>query len=72
VELDRQQQLEIILNRINLCSDVVQDIHTNLEEPQTPDEKADLLIAVENLTKDVYKLLHTTKSLVWGEEPTEE
>jgi hypothetical protein len=72
VELDRNQQLEAVLEQINLCSVFIQEIHTNLEQPETPDEKADLLIAVESLTKDVYKLLHTTKGLVWGEEPTEE
>ncbi len=72
MELDRQQHLEAIINRINLCIDVIQDIHTNLEQPETPDEKADLLIAVENLARDIYLLRKTTQSLVWGEEPTEE
>jgi len=72
VELERKQHLEAVLDQITLCSEFVEEIHNHLEQPQTPDEKADLLIAVEHLTKDVYKLLHTTKSLVWGEEPTEE
>jgi hypothetical protein len=72
VELDRQQQLEIIIERINLCSDVVQTIRKELEEPKTPDEKADLLIAVEQLQLDVFRLVTITKDLVWGEEPTEE
>ena len=72
MELDRQQQLEIIIERINLCSDVVQTIRKELEEPKTPDEKADLLIAVEQLQLDVFRLVTITKDLVWGEEPTEE
>jgi hypothetical protein len=72
VELDRQQQLEITIERLNLCSDVVQTIRKELEEPKTPDEKADLLIAVEQLQLDVFRLVTITKDLVWGEEPTEE
>jgi hypothetical protein len=72
VELDRQQQLEITIERINLCSDVVQTIRKELEEPTTPDEKADLLIAVEQLHLDVFRLANITRNLVWGEEPTEE
>jgi hypothetical protein len=72
VELDRQQQLEITIERLNLCSDVVQTIRKELEEPKTPDEKADLLIAVEQLQMDVFRLVMITKDLVWGEEPTEE
>ena len=72
MELDRQQQLEITIERLNLCSDVVQTIRKELEEPKTPDEKADLLIAVEQLQMDVFRLVMITKDLVWGEEPTEE
>jgi hypothetical protein len=72
VELDRQQQLEITIERLNLCSDVVQTIRKELEEPKTPDEKADLLIAVEQLQLDVFRLVTITKDLVWGEELTEE
>ncbi len=72
MELDRQQQLEITIERLNLCSDVVQTIRKELEEPKTPDEKADLLIAVEQLQLDVFRLVTITKDLVWGEEPTEE
>ena len=72
MELERQQQLEITIERLNLCSDVVQTIRKELEEPKTPDEKADLLIAVEQLQLDVFRLVTITKDLVWGEEPTEE
>ncbi len=72
MELDRQQQLEITIERLNLCSDVVQTIRKELEEPKTPDEKADLLIAVEQLQLDVFRLVTITKDLVWGEELTEE
>ena len=72
MELERQQQLEITIERLNLCSDVVQTIRKELEEPKTPDEKADLLIVVEQLQLDVFRLVTITKDLVWGEEPTEE
>ena len=72
MELDQKELLEALIERVNLCSEVVQNVHKQLEEPETPDEKADLLIAVEYLAKDVFALLLTTKDLVWGEEPTEE
>ena len=59
--------LEIVLENLSLCSQAVQNAHYHIEPPTDPEQKADLLLAVEDLTKDVLDLLQTTKLYVWGE-----
>jgi hypothetical protein len=63
-----QQQLdhERLLERLQLCSLVVQEVHLHLEKPQDPEKKADILLAVEDLTGEILDLLKTTKHYVWG------
>jgi hypothetical protein len=63
-----QQQLdhERLLERLQLCSLVVQEVHLHLEKPQDPEKKADILLAVEDLTGEILDLLKTTKYYVWG------
>jgi hypothetical protein len=61
-----------LLERLQLCTEVIQEVHYLLENPQDPDEKADLLIAVEALTFETIDLLQTTKAYVWGDNPDEE
>lgn len=61
--------LERLLERIKLCTEVIKDVHYNLEEPRDPDNKADLLLLVEALTYETIELLDTTKRYVWGPEP---
>jgi hypothetical protein len=65
-----QQQLdhERLLERLQLCSLVVQEVHLHLEKPQDPEKKADILLAVEDLTGEILDLLKTTKLYVWGSE----
>jgi hypothetical protein len=65
-----QQQLdhERLLERLQLCSLVVQEVHLHLEKPQDPEKKADILLAVEDLTGEILDLLKTTKYYVWGSE----
>lgn len=64
--------LERLLQRLQLCTEVIQEVHYLLEEPKEPDDKADLLIAVEALTFETIDLLQTTKTYVWGEESNDE
>jgi hypothetical protein len=71
-ELSEVTPLDRILDRVSLCTLVIQEAHEELELPETADGKADLLIAVEALTYEALDLLQTTKRYVWGEEPTEE
>lgn len=59
-----------IVDRIQLCTDTIQQAHYELEEPLNADQKADLLLAVEALTGEAIDLLETTREYVWG--PPEE
>jgi len=60
--------LETTLRRLQLCSYAIQEIHTELEKPSDPEQKADLLIAVENVAFEALDLLQTTKVYAWGKE----
>lgn len=71
-ELSELTPLDRILDRVSLCTLVIQEVHEELESPETADDKADILIAVEALTYEVLDLLQTTKRYVWGDEETEE
>jgi hypothetical protein len=61
--------LERLLERVKLCTEVIKDVHYNLEPPTDPENKADLLLLVEELTYETIELLDTTKRYVWGQEP---
>lgn len=58
----------IALRRLELCAYAVQEIHMELEAPQDPEHKADLLIASENLAFEVLDLLRTVRTHAWGPE----
>lgn len=64
---DDRDPLERALERLQLCQEVVQEVHLELEPPTSPDAKADILLAVEALTRDVLELMKTTQVYVWGE-----
>lgn len=61
-----------LLERIKLCTEVVQEIHYLLEPSENSEEKADLLLAVEGLTFETLDLMQTTKHYVWGDPLDEE
>ena len=60
-------ELDAIIDRLNVITLNVVDTHMRLEKPETPEDKADLLISVEKLTGEILELLTTTKRYVWGE-----
>lgn len=62
--------LDQAIQRLQLCTHVVQETHLELEEPSDPEMKADLLLASENLAYEVIDLLNTAKLYAWG--PPEE
>lgn len=43
-----------------------------LEEPQTPDSKADLILATEKLVAETVDLYQTVRHYVWGPEDDQE
>ena len=63
-----------LLEKIALCTEVIQEIHYKLESDmiKDPERKADMLIAIEGLTFESLDLLSTTKYFVWGPEDEEE
>jgi hypothetical protein len=61
------RELDALLDRLNMLTLNITDAHMRLEKPETPEDKANLLITVEKLTGEVLELLSTTKRYVWGE-----
>ena len=69
---DNRTPLERSLDRLNLCIYAIQETHYEIEVPQDPDQKADLLLATESLTQEAIDLLMTIRSYVWGPDEDEE
>jgi hypothetical protein len=47
---------------------VVETVLNELESPETPDDKADLLLASEHLMESLVKLHREIYQIVWNEE----
>ena len=63
-----QTSLQVALRRLELCAYAVQEIHTEIDQPQDPEEKADLLIATEKLVGEIVDLYSTVRRYAWGED----
>jgi hypothetical protein len=59
--------LATALRRLELCAYAVQEIHTELDQPNDPEARADLIIATEKLVGEVIDLYGTVRRYVWGE-----
>lgn len=57
---------EEILNKIALCSLVVEQIQTEYIVTPDPNERADLLLAVEGLADVVARLVMDVRDKVWN------
>lgn len=66
------QPLQTALRRLELCTYAVQEIHLELNQPEDPESKADLILATEKLVAETFDLYQTVRVYVWGEEDTEE
>jgi hypothetical protein len=64
--------LDVALRRLELCTYAVQEIHIELNQPQDPDSKADLILATEKLVAETVDLYQTVRVYVWGEDEPEE
>jgi len=60
--------LATTLRRLELCTYAVQEIHTQLEQPDNPESKADLIITTEKLVSEIVDLYQTVRHYVWGQE----
>ena len=63
-----QTSLETALRRLELCSYAVQELHMQLEQPENPERKADLILATEQLVGETLDLYKTVRYYVWGKE----
>jgi len=60
--------LPTTLRRLELCTYAVQEIHSQLDQPTSPDSKADLILATEKLVAETVELYQTVRYYVWGPE----
>lgn len=60
--------LATALRRLELCTYALQEIHTELEQPEDPEQKADLILATEKLVSETIDLYATVRRYVWGDE----
>ena len=64
--------LEVALRRLELCAYAVQEIHLEIDQPQDPESKADLILATEKLVSETVDLYQTVRFYVWGPEPEDD
>lgn len=60
--------LSTTLRRLELCTYAVQEIHSQLDQPDSADSKADLILATEKLVAETVELYQTVRYYVWGKE----
>jgi hypothetical protein len=66
---DYATRVETNLRRINLAKDVIDEVNKYLLDPMYPDDKADLLIAAEELAQSSFYLMEEVQAIVWGTSP---
>jgi hypothetical protein len=59
-------ELEITLNKLAFLSFAVDDLRGSYELSTDPDDRADLLLATEDLVQSVYKLAKEIDDVVWN------
>jgi len=64
--------LEVALRRLELCAYAVQEIHLEIDQPEDPEAKADLILATEKLVAETVDLYQTVRLYVWGPEPEDD
>jgi hypothetical protein len=60
-------QVDINQRRLRLCFFAIEEVKKGLLDPIYPDQKADLILATEDLCLASYELLEQTRHLVWGD-----
>jgi hypothetical protein len=61
------ERVEVNLRRLKLAHGVIDEVHKYLLDPLFPQERADLLIEVENLAETAYVLMQEVQDIVWHE-----
>lgn len=63
---DKRTPLDKAIQRLELCRYAIQEVHLEIENPEDPEHKADILLATEDLMYDALDLLRTVKGYAWG------
>lgn len=61
-----EQQIESNQRKLLLCKMVVDEVNQELLSPLRVEERADLLIATEELAESTMELLMNVREMVWG------
>jgi hypothetical protein len=72
---DYQETVDQNLRKIKLCRHVIDEAHRTLIDPIYPDDKADLLLATEDLLDAIVYLMEDVTAMVWNDQlkkPTSE
>lgn len=72
---DYQETVDQNLRKIKLCRHVIDEAHRTLIDPIYPDDKADLLLATEDLLDAIVYLMEDVTTMVWNDQlkkPTSE
>jgi hypothetical protein len=67
---DYQENIQANLRKIKLATHVIAEAHTNLLEPIFPEDKADLLLATEDLATTAFELMEDVRSSIWSDNLT--
>jgi hypothetical protein len=61
-----ENAVEKTIDRLELCTLAVLEIHGNLVDPVSAEQRADLVLTTEELAVEIAQLLHTVREMVWG------
>jgi hypothetical protein len=59
-------ELELTLNKLAFLSFAVDEVRDTYELPTDPEDRADLLLASEDLVQSVFKLAQEINDVVWN------
>lgn len=59
-------EMQLTLDKLAFLSFAVDDLKDNYELPTDPEDRADLLLATEDLVQSVFKLAQEINDVVWN------
>lgn len=63
---DYEENIKANLRKIKLATHVIAEAHANLLEPIFPEDKADLLLATEDLATTAFELMEDVRASIWS------
>jgi hypothetical protein len=69
----QKTEAQRVVDRLILCSEVISKTHQDFVVPESAEEKADILLSVDDLTRSIMRLRKAVLDEVWpGEVPEED